>query len=129
RPVPEWTLTATVGVTTVRLLEFTDPFTLHNYNNNRAPYAPAYDAHLGATYHSRLGWFGAAEVASTGKTFYDESENPLFAVDPHTVVSARVGYEASHWRVNLFGENLGEEEYYTLIIPGVRHGAPAAPRT
>lgn len=129
RPLPEWTLTATLGLTDVELREFTDPFTGKSYAGNRAPYAPEYDAHLSATYRLPSGWFAGADVAATGNTFYDESENALFASGKRTVANARLGYETSRWRVSVYGENLADEDYYTLIIPGVRHGAPGAPRT
>lgn len=129
RPISEWTLTATLGVTDITLREFTDPFTLKSYAGKRAPYAPDYDAHVSATWHGPAGWFAGAEVAATGKTFYDESENSLFASSAHAVINARAGYDTPRWRVSLFGENLGDENYATLIVPGVRHAAPGAPRT
>ncbi|MSU23803.1 MAG: TonB-dependent receptor [Opitutus sp.] len=129
RPIPEWTLTATLGVTQITLREFTDPFTKKSYAGNRAPYAPDYDAHVSATWHSPSGWFAGAEVAAIGRTFYDESENPLFASRAHAVLNARAGYDTPRWRVSLSGENLSDETYAALIIPGVRHAAPGAPRT
>ena len=129
RPIAEWTLAATLGVTDVTLREFTDPFTKKSFAGNRAPYAPAYDANLSATWRGPSGWFAAGEIAATGKTFFDESENPVFASRAHAIVNARLGYEAPRWRVTLYGENLGDENYAALIVPGVRHVAPGAPRT
>jgi len=129
RPVDEFTVTATLGVTDVTLREFTDPFTQANNSGHRAPYAPAYDGHLGATYRAPTGWFAAAGVAATGKTFFDESENPLFASAAHTVVDARIGFERARWRISLYGNNVADETYSTLIVPGVRHYVPGAPRT
>ena len=129
RPLPGWTLAATLGVTDITLREFTDPFTAKSYAGDRAPYAPAYDANLSATYRATTGWFAGAEVAAVGKTFYDESENPLYASAAHTVVNARLGYETARWRASLYGENLANEGYAALIIPGVHQAAPGAPRT
>lgn len=129
RPAPAWTIAATLGLTDVTLREFTDPFTGIGYNGNRAPYTPDYDANLAVTYRDPSGWFAGAEFVFAGKTFYDESENAAFAQDERVTLNARLGYDAPRWRVTLFGENLTEEEYYTLIVPGVGHGAPGAPRT
>ena len=129
RPALAWTLAATLGVTDVTLREFTDPFTNKSYAGNRAPYAPAYDAHLSATWRPGAGWFAATELARNGKTFFDESENPAFAAKAHTVVNARAGYDTARWRVSAYGENVFDEAYDTLIVPGVRHAAPGAPRT
>ena len=129
RPVAGWSLAATLGVTDVRLREFTDLFTKQSFAGKRAPYAPAYDAQVSAIWRGPSGWFAAGEVAATGKTFFEESENPLFASPAHTIVNVHFGYDALRWRVSLFGENLGGESYAALIIPGVRHVAPGAPRT
>lgn len=129
RPAAAWSLAATLGVTDITLHEFTDPFTRQNLAGRRAPYAPAYDAQVGATWRDPSGWFAAAELAATGRTFFDESENPLFAARAHTVVAARFGRDLAGWRLSLFGENLGDARYVTLIIPGVRHASPGAPRT
>jgi iron complex outermembrane receptor protein len=123
------TFAATLGITDVTLREFTDPFTGTSYAGKRAPYTPAFDANLSVTYRTGTGWFAGAEVAVVGKTFYDESQDPAFAQDERATVGARLGYEAARWRVSLYGENLTDERYYSLIIPGVGHGVPGAPRT
>jgi len=128
-PAPAWTLAATFGFTDVTLRTFTDPFTGANYAGNRAPYTPSYDANLSATYRDPTGWYAGAEVSFVGKTYYDESENPDFAQSAHEIVNARIGYDTRRWRVGVYGENLGDESYYTLIIPGVGHAVPGAPRT
>ena len=129
RPAPAWALAATLGVTDVTLREFTDPFTNRSYAGNRAPYAPTYGAHASAMWRPAAGWFAAVELARTGKTFFDESENSAFAAKAHTVVDARLGYDAARWRLSVYGENIFDEAYYSLIIPGVRHATPGAPRT
>lgn len=129
RPHPSWSFAATLGITHVTLRRFVDPFTGTNYAGNRAPYAPTYDANLSATFHDRRGWFATAEVSSIGKTFYDESEDPSFAQRTRTLANARLGFDARRWRVSVFGENLFDAAYYSLIVPGVGHGVPGASRT
>jgi len=129
RVTRELTLTATFGLTEITLREFTDPITGRSYAGRRAPYAPEHDAHASATYRAASGWFAAADVAATGRTFFDESENARFASRAHAIAGARLGYEAPHWRAAVFGENLFDARYTTLIIPGVRHAVPGAPRT
>jgi iron complex outermembrane recepter protein len=123
------TVTASVGITDVRLIEFTDPFSHRSFDGNRAPYAPDYDASLSATWHARSGFFAAFGGTAAGKMFFEESQDNTFAARAHVVVSARAGYETPRWRVTAFGENLGDAGYTTLVIPGVRHAAPGAPRT
>jgi outer membrane receptor for ferric coprogen and ferric-rhodotorulic acid len=90
---------------------------------------PAFDANLSVVYRDPSGWFIGAEAAFAGETFYDESETAAFAQDDRVIVNARAGFDAPRWRVSVFGENLAEEDYYSLIIPGVGHAVPGAPRT
>lgn len=129
KPTPVWTLTATLGATHVSLREFVDPFTNQKFNGNRAPYAPDYDWHLGATYRAPSGWFAGAELAGVGPTHFEESEDPLFTTDARQTANARVGYGTARWRASVYAENLTDEDYYAAIIPGVGHGSPGAPRT
>lgn len=128
RPNPAWTFTGTFGFTDVSLREFTDPFTKVSYKGQRAPYAPDYDWHLGATYRAPSGWFAGAELAGVGRTFFEESNSTAFTSGRHQTANARVGYSTSRWRASVYGENLTNERYYAAIIPGVGHGTPGAPR-
>lgn len=126
---PRLTFTAAFGLTSVELREFTDPFSGRNYSGKRAPYAPEYEGHIEATYRAGKGLFAAAEWVATGKTFFDESESAAGMVGAHSVFHGRVGYETPRWHVSLYGENLGSDDHYTLIIPGVRHAVPVSPTT
>lgn len=129
RPTPELSLVATFGLTDVVLREFTDPFTGVSYRGKRAPYAPEYEFHLGATYRAKAGFFIAAELVGTGETFFDETQSAAGNVAAHELANGRIGYEGRHWRVAFFAENITDEDYAALVIPGVRHAAPGAPRT
>jgi iron complex outermembrane receptor protein len=117
-----------VGVAVTTLREFTDPFTQEDYSGNRAPCAPEGTAALQIDYRSPTGWFASADAAFTGRTFYSESEDSFFAQGSHAEIGARAGYEGRGWRVSVYGSNLGDTRYYSLIVPGVAHGVPGAPR-
>jgi iron complex outermembrane receptor protein len=129
RPNPEWTFAATFGTTKITLRKFVDPFSGRSFAGNRAPYTPAYDGHLSATYRLSSGWFVGGELVAIGRTYYDEAETARFSQSARTLVNARAGYDTARWRVTLFGDNLTDKGYYSLIIPGVGHGAPGAPIT
>ena len=128
-PVAAWTFTATVGLTNTTLREFIDPFTGISYAGHRAPYTPSYDAHVSAAYHMTENWFAAADVTAIGRTYYDESEASAFASPAHVTGNAQFGYNARCWSVTLHVENLADVRYTALIIPGVGHEVPGAPRT
>jgi iron complex outermembrane receptor protein len=122
------TLAASAGVARVTLREFTDPFTGTAYNGKRAPYVPAFNSTVSATYRI-AGWFATGEWIVTGRTYYEESNDRSVMQDQHSLLNARLGYDTPRWRVTLFGENLENEQYYALMIPGIGHGVPGAPRT
>ena len=126
---PELIVTGSFGYTNVELRSFTDPLTGRSLSGRRAPYVPEYEAHVGAMYRAKNGWFAAAEYVGTGKTYFDESESTAGAAGAHGVFHGRIGYEAARWRVTVYAENLGSADYYTLIVPGVRHAVPGAPCT
>lgn len=128
RPVSACTVTATLGVTDITLRRFTDPFTAADHAGSRAPYAPSYDAHLGATYRFSAGWFVAASATAVGRTYFDEAETITTSAAPHRTLDATAGFEGKRWRVCVFGQNLTDATYATLVVPGVRHFVPGAPR-
>lgn len=129
QPAGGWQVQGGLGVSVVTLREFRDPFSGTDYSGNRAPYAPVCNAHLQVEYRDPSGWFGGIGVVLTGKTTFDESEDPLFTQDAYTVVDARLGFDSARWRLTVYGRNLTDESYYAFIVPGVNHGAPGAPRT
>ena len=110
------------------LREFTDPFSGTVYSGKRAPYVPAFNSNLSATYRL-AGWFATAEWITTGRTYYEESNSDAVAQPRHSLLNARLGYDTTRWRVTVFGETLEDEAYYAVMIPGVGHGVPGAPKT
>jgi iron complex outermembrane recepter protein len=127
-PADHWEIALNAGLNDTTLIEFHDPLTAVSYAGDRAPYAPSYTAGLSISFHPARGWFASASIAATGRTFYTESENPLYAQNSYAVASGRLGYEAARWRVTFYMENAANEGYYTLIIPGVNSAAPGDPR-
>lgn len=129
RPTSAFTFTATLGMTSVTLREFTEPYTNTLLNGNRAPYTPDFDMHLSATYRTPTGWYAAGELAMVGQTYFEESQAPAFKTTARETANARIGYGTTRWRAGAYIENIGNEGYYSLIIPGVGHAVPGAPRT
>lgn len=129
RATKDLTLAAGVGATDVQLTRFTDPFTGTVFNGNRAPAVPVWNANLRADWHDAIGWFAGAQATGTGRTNYTEDEATANSQRPYGLLSAHLGWENARWRITLHGENLTGEEYFSSIVPGVKHGTPGAPRT
>ncbi len=128
-PAPDWTVTLAASVSRAELRDFTDPFTGTSYSGNQAPYAPTGNGALRVEYRPKTGFFAGAGVTWTGTTYYDEQETAMFAQRNYTLIEADAGYAFTQGTVRVFGRNLGDEEYYSAITPGVGHATPGAPLT
>ena len=129
KPGEPWTITATLGTTDITLRDFNDPFTGTSYAGQRAPYTPDYDAHLAATYRFARRWFATLDATAVGRTYFDESETGRHAAPARVTENARFGYVTDRWQVVVHAENIGDVGYTTLVVPGVGHAVPGAPRT
>lgn len=128
-PSRAWTIEASAGLTSATLLQFHDPLTGVSFDGNRAPYAPASTLGLNVEYRSPAGWFAAAGGSETGRTFYTESENPIYSQSAYALINARIGLDEAWWRVTLFVTNAAAKGYYAAVIPGVNSASPGIPRT
>ncbi|MES1167868.1 MAG: TonB-dependent receptor, partial [Oleiharenicola lentus] len=123
------TVTLAASLSRATLTDFTDPFTGSNYSGKQAPFAPAGNGSLRVDYRPATGFFAGAGVTWTGTTYYDEQETAMFAQRSYTLIEADAGYAFARGELHLFGRNLGNEEYYSSITPGVGHATPGAPLT
>lgn len=128
RATPHLTLTATFAATEVTLRRFTDPLTGRDLSGHRAPFTPRWTAFLAATQQLPLGCFVGAEVATVGRTSFDERGDAAFTTAARTTTAMSLGWTHAAWRLVARGENLADDRHAMLIIPGVRHAVPAAPR-
>ena len=128
RPTPRLALTATLAATDVTLRRFTEPLSGRDLSGHRAPFTPRWTGRLAAEHQLPHGLFVAAEVVATGSTPFDERGDPAFTTRAHAATNASIGWQVGTWRLVARGDNLTEDHHATLIIPGVRHAVPAAPR-
>ncbi|MXP26923.1 TonB-dependent receptor [Altererythrobacter indicus] len=103
RPAPGLTLTANFGLSDARYRDLQiDAAT--NARGRRVKLVPSYDGYLAARYQTPGGFYGRADVSFTGK---ESLESLGQAVQPATqMIGLQAGYEADHWAVRLFVENL-----------------------
>jgi outer membrane receptor protein involved in Fe transport len=80
-------------------------------------------------YKCRTGFFAEVSVLGVGETFFDEANTAFLRQAPYVQCGARIGYEAKHVSISLYGENLNDARYYTQKIGYAGIGTPAAPRT
>ena len=115
--------------TSAELTEYDSPITGQNLSGHAVPNVPRYNGDFEVAWRPVRRWFAAGQLAAVGRTFYDEINTPLYEQHAYTLLVFRAGYEAARWSVTLYGENLGNQGYYEVIIPGVNSANPGAPRT
>jgi iron complex outermembrane recepter protein len=128
-PVRGWEVSAQLGYTRSEFERFRDPFTGVSYAGNQTPFTPEFTAALTSRYKTVLGLFAEGALIAAGETFYDEANTAFLRQAPYAQVNAQIGYEAKHFTVALFGENLNDARPFTQKIGYAQIGTPAAPRT
>jgi len=123
------TVTLAASISRATLEDFTDPFTGSNYSGSQVPFAPAGNGSLRIDWRPATGFFAGAGIIWTGTTYYDEQETAMFAQRSYSLIEADAGYAFARGELHFFGRNLGNEEYYSSITPGVGHATPGAPLT
>jgi len=130
RPVPELTLHTSLGYTDATFVRFTDPTTGADQSGFHVPYVPRATYLAEATYRLGLShWMAHADLRGLGDTNFDSANTPLYRQDAYALAGARIGYETPHWSAYLYGENLTDTHYDTLIDPGLNAQSPGDPRT
>ena len=91
-------------------------------SGNRMPKAPEFTASGGLEYQTTLAGAGSLmlriEARYQSDTNFDQFETPELVQDSYTLANARLTYESedARWRVSLYGNNLGDEEYVQSMV-------------
>lgn len=102
-PTRGLTLTANFGLSDARYRDLQIDATT-NAKGKRVKLVPTYDGYLAVRYQTPDGLYGRAEVSFTGK---ESLESLGRAMQPATqTVGVQAGYEADHWGLRLFVDNL-----------------------
>lgn len=129
KPIPQFELEAGIGTNEVSFDRHADPFTGASLNGRAVPFTPEYTARGSVRYNFDNGFFVQGTFRSIGETFFDESNTAMFRQGSYEVYDAQVGYRNEHYSVVIFGENLGDEGYYTFINPQIFAATPGDPET
>lgn len=93
-----------------------------NLAGNRLNNAPDWTGHVGAEYVLPIGThnlISRVDWSYKGDTYYDRGNTPFDLQRAYSLWNARIRYDAGNWYADLFGSNLGNEQYVTaqLINP------------
>jgi outer membrane receptor protein involved in Fe transport len=95
------------GYTDIEFDDFED--VLGDYEDNDNPFAPEYTFNIGAQYRHYSGFYARADLIGYGKMYFDKAND--YSRDAYEIVNAKIGYEAKHFDIYLYGKNLFDEEY------------------
>lgn len=107
RPYDGLSLMAGFGYTDIEFDDFKDA--LGDYEDNDNPWAPEYTFNIGAQYRHCSGFYARADLIGYGKMYFDKAND--YSRDAYEIVNAKIGYEAKHFDIYLYGKNLFDEEY------------------
>jgi iron complex outermembrane receptor protein len=113
-PVRGLKLFAGVGYSKAEFDEFKDA--AGDYQGNKKPYAPEYTFNIGVQYRSLFGFYWAANMTGYGDMYTDKANTDKR--DAYELVNLKIGYEADHFDVYLYGENIFDETYDTVFEDG-----------
>lgn len=104
--------------------EFTDfPLTpTENIAGQAFPNAPAWSLSAGLDYRAQNGIFATSTFSWRSSTYAQVQNVNQTRLQPRELLSAKVGYAAEHWSAYLFGSNLLNDNYATLLF--LQPGAP-----
>jgi iron complex outermembrane receptor protein len=127
RPAPGLQLSAALGYTYARFTEHSSP-TGVDLSDNPPPYIPDLTASFGAQYRHSSGFMGRVDWILTGRTYFDEAGTRGISQNAYGLLNARIGYEASHWGLYVYGDNLTNTKYYPIKLSGTL-GITSEPRS
>jgi len=100
-------LMAGFGYTDIEFDSFKDA--LGDYEDNDNPWAPEYTFNIGAQYRHYSGFYARCDLIGYGEMYFDKAND--YSRDAYEIVNAKIGYEAKHFDIYLYGKNLFDEEY------------------
>lgn len=99
-----------------------------NLSGKHVPYLPRYTLRTGVTVDLGSGFTANASYQEVGRTSYDERNTRMFSQGSYGIVNAQVRYHLDRFAVSVYGQNLGDKNYYQFINPEIFAGSPGAPR-
>lgn len=131
RVSPAFDWYASLGHTRTKFDEFvTDVGSITDLSGLEFPYAPRWTLAGGANVRFG-GGFNANVNASYRSAVYTDVSKPQSnsRVGARTLVNAKIGYEADHWSLSLFANNLFDEKYDQYVNSFTNFAIIGAPRS
>jgi outer membrane receptor protein involved in Fe transport len=106
-PDDSWMLYANVGLLDASFEKFETPQV--DLSGRAQAHAPDYTLAFGGSYQHPNGIFARVDISAHDDFYFDVSHDQKS--EAYELISARVGYQADTWSVNIWARNLFDEEY------------------
>ena len=107
-----WSVFANAGLLSTRLDDVRVGIT--DFNGNRYPFAPRWNAVLGANYSSEQGLFGAFDFSVQPESLGSFDNRRGSRSDSRQLLNARIGWRWNHYSLSFYGRNLLDDEYHNF---------------
>ena len=98
------------------------------YNGKKTPFVPVSSFGIGmeSTFKitDDLKFNGFLNLDTTGKTYYHESNLAKHTTAAYSLLDARIGLSYKNWKLDIWGKNLTDTQYYQEFSPGEFVGSP-----
>lgn len=99
-----------------------------NYNGSKVPFVPTNTFAVGLesafNISDDLKFNAFLNLDTTGKTYWHESNLAIHTTDAYSLLDARIGIGYKNWRLEVYGKNLTDQQYYQEFSPGEFVGSP-----
>ncbi|WP_298497728.1 TonB-dependent receptor [uncultured Algibacter sp.] len=99
-----------------------------NYDGKKVPFVPVSTFGVGLESSFKitdaLKFNGFLNLDTTGKTYWHESNQDIHTTDAYSLLDARIGLTYKNWKLELWGRNLTDKQYYQEFSPGEYVGSP-----
>ena len=99
-----------------------------SYNGNKTPFVPVSTFGVGLESSFNLSdsvkFNGFLNLDTTGKTYYHESNLDIHTTDAYSLLDARIAFTYKNWKLDIWGKNLTDKQYYQEFSPGEFVGSP-----
>lgn len=99
-----------------------------NYNGNKTPFVPVSTFAIGLESSFKITddikFNGFLNLDTTGKTYWHESNQDIHTSDAYSLLDARIGFAYKNWKLDIWGKNLTDKQYYQEFSVGEFVGSP-----
>jgi len=121
------TLEGSFGFTDARFTDYIDPVTGRDLDGKRLPFTPIWTSMLAVQYEHESGLNGRLEWLTSGDVYYDDLNTGAFKQSAYGLLNARVGYRWEFLELYVYGQNLTDAQYFSIISPDIQAGVTGAP--